>query len=118
LPHLRKIGLHWALSLLSMGISFCFFVFAVVQAHVEDGFEDDQYNEQGGGRADGHCQKAAGQDGDVHDDDAAVGAAHQLFGPGGGVLTFKQIILNEGDAVTYKQRQNGKSYLRRYSRTI
>lgn len=41
LPRLRKIGLHLALNLLSMGISFCFFVCAVVQAHVKDGFEND-----------------------------------------------------------------------------
>ena len=75
---------------------------AIVQVYIEDGFESYENDEQGGGRAGNHSQKAAGNNRDVHHHDASVGAPHQLLGPGSGVLSFQQIILNEGDAVTYK----------------
>ncbi len=72
---------------------------AEVQLNVNDCFQDDENDKDAGGRADGKRQKAARENGDVHNYDAGIGLIHKVFGLAGFVFAGDEVVADKGDAV-------------------
>jgi hypothetical protein len=88
-------------------------VLAEVQLDIKDYFSDHEDEEQRNGRAERHREKAASQKRDMQHDNARIGLAHKLLLFGGQIFALEQIIMNERDAVTDEQGENGKFHFRR-----
>ena len=82
------------------GLCLVFFVLAQVKYHVQRGLQAHKDNQDADRRTQGHRQKRAEQNGQVHNNNSAVRAAHQLVGFDVGVLALKQIVIHKRDAVT------------------
>jgi len=82
------------------GFCLVLFVLAQVEYHVQIGLQTHKNNQYTDRRAQSHRQECTEQNGQMHNNNSSVRAAHQLVEFDLGILTLNQVVVDKRDAVT------------------
>ena len=81
-----------------------------MESEVEESFENHEEDEKGGGASEGDDGKGAEEDGDVEDDDPAVGGDHEFVRSGVTELPISEEVNGEREKVAGEEAPDGEEH--------